>query len=148
MWAGKNSQLRFQLRLASPSFFLLLRYHEAGVSEEDACSVCASMWPDWVGEVVEVELLLFLRVLAECRERDKDEPSVDGTCKEPKRPSGPLRLIGSRLSAKEGPRGQITRKDHGEGDAGGPSAASGEKYVLMSSKERERERAAAPRLRT
>jgi hypothetical protein len=80
VWAGGNSQLRFQLKLASPSFSLNLRYREAGVSEEDACLVCANKWPDWVGGVVEVELLLFLRVLAECRERDKDEPSVDATC--------------------------------------------------------------------
>ena len=69
-------------------------------------------------------------------------------CEEPRRPSGLLRLIGSRLSAGEEPKGRITRKDHGAGDAGGPSAVSGEKYVLMSTEERERERAAAPRPRT
>ena len=84
-----------------------------------------------------------MRSLADCRERGKDEPSVDATSEVLIRPSGPLRLIGSRLSAGEGPRGRITRKDHGEGDAGGPSAASGEKYVLMSSEERESSRTSA-----
>jgi len=61
-----------------------------------------------------VELLLFLRSLADCRERGKDEPSVDATSEVLIRPSGPLRLIGSRLSAGEVPRGRITSKDNGK----------------------------------
>jgi len=75
---------------------------------------------------VEVKLLLFLRELTECRERDKDEPSVDATCEEPGRLSGPLRLMSSRLAAGDGPNMQITRKGSRKEGADGPSAACGE----------------------
>jgi len=40
LWVRENSQLRSQLKVASPSFFLLLRYHGAGVSEEGALGLC------------------------------------------------------------------------------------------------------------
>jgi len=76
-----DCQLKIQLKLGFVCFSWLLNL-EAGVSEGDVCSVCASKWPGWVGGLVVVEWLLFLGELAECREREKDEPSVDATCEE------------------------------------------------------------------
>jgi len=68
------------------------------------------MWPDWAGEAVEAELLLFLRELAECRERSKDEPSVDATCERRTRVSGPLKPCSSRFVGTAARREDHERK--------------------------------------
>jgi len=70
---------------------------------------------------------------------DKDEPSVDATCDVVRRPNGPLRWRGSRFTAGEGREGG-SRERIRERRCGRTVRSEWEKYVLMSSQERESER--------
>jgi len=78
----------------------------------------------WLGGgIVGGMIAVFLELGRDAFGGDKDEPSVDATCEETGRPSGPLRLTSSGLAAGDGLNVPITRKGSRKEGADGPSAA-------------------------